>query len=712
MSREQIARDLTELIDGEVRFHHHDRMLYATDASIYQVEPIGVVCPRTISDVEKVVRYCAAHSLPVLPRGGGTSLAGQTVNRAVVIDFSQHCRGILEIDSAGRGARVEPGVILEQLNLALAQHGLMFGPDVATSSHANIGGMIGNNSAGAHSILYGRTVEHLLGLDVLLADGTPLRLEQGASERDPRIADLTRRIVEIVLPIEQENDARFPKTIRHVDGYNLDLILRQIRESTPGTFDRVNLAHLVCGSEGTLAITAAAHLNLVPAPQHIGLAIIAFAGVDVALRSLMTILDTKPAAAELIDDVVIGLARQNVECSTYVDLLPKPPAGAAGAVMYVEYFADDKDQLQRKFAELQTRFPDQAINRYTEPGEMSRAWKLRKSGEPLLHGLAGARKPITFVEDLAVNPDRLADFVGEFRELVARHHTTAAYYAHASVGCLHIRPLVSLRDPNDWNVMRSIVREAADMVMRYGGALSGEHGDGRLRSHLLEHFYGRKICDAFRAIKTVFDPENRLNPGNIVDASPNAMFEHLRVKPAERFVDVSSVRTFFRYGREHGLGEAVEMCNGAGVCRRLKGGTMCPSYRATLDERHATRGRGNALRLALTGQFSSGGDGPTWNDAETKQTLDLCLSCKACKSECPSNVDIAKLKAEYLAQGYRASGRTPLAAKAFGRIRGLTRLGSAMQPIANAIARFSPVKKIAGRVLGLHPKPDLPRFEQ
>lgn len=710
--RSQIARDLAALIEGDVRFDRHYRMLYATDASLYQVEPIGVVCPRNIAEAEKVLEYCAAHELPVLPRGGGTSLAGQTVNTAVVIDFSAYCRNLLEVNASQRFARVEPGIVLDHLNAQLAPYGLQFGPDVATSSHANIGGMIGNNSAGAYSIMYGRTVEHLLALDVMLADGTKLRLDEGASERDGRVRDLTQRIANVVLPREREIEKRFPKIIRHVDGYNLDLILQQLRDSTPGTFDRVNLAKLICGSEGTLAVTLEATLNLVPQPKRRGLAIVGFADVEQALHSLIAILDTKPAAVELIDDVVIDLALKNTEYQRYVELLPKPPTGTAGAVLYVAYFADDDLQLQQRFDELQSRFAQQRINCYTDPAAMLQAWKLRKAGEPLLHGLHGPRKPLTFVEDLAVDPHRLADFVRDFRELVKRYGTRAAYYAHASVGCLHIRPLVNIRDERDRIMMQRIAEESADLVMRYGGALSGEHGDGRVRSHLLERYYGKEVCDAFRAIKAIFDPHNRLNPGNIVSPTPDEMLENLRVKPGDQFVEVPPVKTYFRYEKEHGFAEAVELCNGAGVCRRMKNGTMCPSYRATLDERHATRGRGNALRLAITGQFSTDGRTPAWNDPDTLETLSLCLSCKACKSECPSNVDIAKLKAEYLAQSYAASGRIPLTARVFGHIRLLNRLGSAMYPIANAVGKFAPMKMIVDRLLGLHPKRALPHFDR
>ena len=707
-ARGQIARDLATLIDGEVRFGDHDRMLYATDASIYQVEPIGVVVPRTLADVEAIVLYAARHRLPILPRGAGTSLAGQTVNDAIVIDFSVHLDRLHEIDRAAASVRVQPGVVLDRLNDAVAPYGLMFGPDVATSTHANIGGMIGNNSAGAHSILYGRTVDHVIGLDVLLADGTRLWLDEGAAERDERVAGLTRRVVEVVTPLAGEIEQRFPKTLRRVNGYNLDLVLDELDRSTPGTLDRVNLAHLLCGSEGTLGVVLGAKLRLVELPSVKGLALVAFDDLIAALDSVRSILATKPAAVELIDEVVISLARRNTEYSRYVDLLPAPKGQSPAAVLYVEYFADDPDELERSFSALAEAVAPAPTARYTDPSAMAAAWKLRKAGEPLLYGVPGLRKPITFIEDTAVDPSRLPEFVAAFDRIVTDHGTKAAYYAHASVGCLHMRPMIDLHDPKDVELMQSIAADVTELVKRFDGALSGEHGDGRLRSPLLERFYGKAICDALGAIKAIFDPEGRLNPGNIVGARP--MTEALRASPAGRPVRVEPVKTFFRYRREQGLESAVEMCNGAGVCRKTSGGTMCPSYRATRDERHATRGRGNALRLAITGQDSANGHTPAWNDPETMATLDLCLSCKACKSECPSNVDIAKLKAEYMGQRYAQLGRTELATRLFGRVRGVNRLGSALRPLANAATRLAPARWALNRALGLDPRRSLPRF--
>jgi FAD/FMN-containing dehydrogenase/Fe-S oxidoreductase len=705
--RLRLSSVLRGVTHADIRFGRHDRMLYSTDASIYQVEPIGVVVPRSVADGASAVRYLCGQGVPILPRGSGTALAGQSVNRAVIVDFSQYCRQILSIDPARRRAVVEPGVTLDQLNEALSPHGLMFGPDVATSSHATLGGMIGNNSAGAHSILYGRTVESLVSLDVILADGTVQRLEEGSCDRVAAQRAIAARVADIVRPIAAEIKARYPKILRHVDGYSLDIFLDQLERSTPGTFDKVNLAHLVCGSEGTLATTLRAELALVPKPKERGLAIMGFAGVRESLANLGAILATKPAAVELVDDVVIDVALRNTEYRQYVELMPKPAAGPLGAVLYVEYFADRADELPARFDALRAALPGAAMSTYTGAAERLKAWKLRKAGEPLLHGVPGARKPFTFVEDTAVDPAKLPDFVEEFRAIVTKHGTTAAYYAHASVGCLHIRPLVAIHDPKDRAVMVGIAKDIAQLVARYGGALSGEHGDGRVRSPLLGDYFGPVICDALRAVKNVFDPRGLLNPGNIVDTGPaERIVEDLRVAPAGRDLHGEPVKTFFRYDREEGFEHAIESCNGAGLCRRMTGGTsMCPSYRVLKDERHATRGRGNALRLAVTGQLAK----DRWNDPETIETLDFCLSCKACKTECPSNVDISKLKAEYTAQRYARDG-APLSARVFGHVRRLNALGSRFHRIANVVNRTPVAKALAHMLLGVDPRRSIPAF--
>ncbi len=728
--RAAIARDLANHIEGEVRFDVHNRMLYATDASLYQVEPLGVVIPASVDDAARIVRFCAQRGLPILPRGGGTSLAGQCTNRAVVIDFSNRCNRHEAVDIAQRRVRVEPGITVDDLNDSIASTGLFFAADPATSRHANIGGCIGNNAAGARSIRYGRTSENLLAVDVALADGRRVRLDEGAWSRDPVARELTEKVVDVVRRYEPLIRERFPKTLRRNAGYGLDMILQQLDAAAaagrdPSDLSTINLAKLIAGSEGTLAVTLGAELKLEPKPRVKGLAVLGFSDLDESIAAVLPILTTNPTAVELLDDTVIDLARANNEYKQYVELMPQPNQGTLKAVLYVEYFGAAPAEIEAGFAKLRAVTPDIAALYLTDTGEMLNAWKLRKAGEPLLHGVPGNRKPITFIEDNAIPVERLSEFVKRLRQIVADHGTIAAFYAHASVGVLHVRPLVDIHDPEDRAIMRSISTKTADLAKELGGVMSGEHGDGRVRSPFLERYFGPELMTAFREIKAIFDPHNLLNPGNIVEPRPiETMTQLLRVMPAsppsppthDRLATVpDSIDTYFDYTDQHGFDSAVEMCNGAGVCRKKQGGTMCPSYMATLDERHATRGRGNALRLAITGQLGalrsdgSRETGPNFDDPGTIETLNLCLSCKACKTECPSNVDIARLKAEYTAQRYAAKG-TPLQARIFGAVRLLNRLGSITPALANWINRTPPARAFVERILGLDPRRSLPPF--
>ncbi len=721
--RTQIARELAASIEGEVRFGLHDRMLYSTDASLYQVEPLGVVIPASIQDAVRAIEFCAKHHVPILPRGGGTSLAGQCTNRAVVLDFSANCRKLLEVDVANRRVSTEVGTTIDDLNDALASTGLFFAPDPATSKHANIGGAIGNNAAGGRSVRYGRTSESLISATVALADGSVLKLEKGGALKNSRLGELTEQVARVVQRNATLIKERFPKTVRRNAGYGLDMILAQLEQPwTTSPLENVNLAHLVCGSEGTLAVTLEAELALHPKPKARGIAVISFVTLEDAIAAVKPILDAGLplglTAIEMLDDVVLDAARGNLEYRAYVEMLPGANAllREPKAVLYVEYFGftgvqdvqHSFDQLEKLVKNLHGVMPN-GFARHTDPASMLKAWKLRKAGEPLLHGLAGNRKPLTFVEDNAVPVENLGEFVRRFKEIVARHGTIAAYWAHASVGVLHIRPMINLHDPADRQIMQSIAVEAADLAKSLGGVMSGEHGDGRVRGPLLERYFGPELMNAMREIKAIFDPENRLNPGNIVEPRPiSSINEHLRIEPTGTPVHVPSVETYFDYAGQDGFGHAVEQCNGAGVCRKKTGGTMCPSYMATLDERHSTRGRGNALRLAITGQLSASGTA-SWDDPETLETLNLCLSCKACKSECPSNVDIAKLKAEYTAQKYRQHG-VPLKALAFGNVRFLNRIGSLTAPIANAMNRSGLGKFMARMFMNIDPRRTIPSF--
>ncbi len=727
--RHAIADELARTCRGEVRFGRHDRLLYATDASIYQVEPIGVVIPADTADAVRAVEFCSAHGLAILPRGGGTALAGQTTNQAVVIDLSARCRAIGPVmaggpaGGGGASVEVEPGTPIDTLNSDLSRRGtgLFFAPDPATTAQSSIGGNIGTNAAGSRSIRYGRTSENLLGLDVVLTSGERLWLEPGAGARNRAALRLAQGVIEITRRYERLIRERFPKTLRQNAGYGLDRVLKQL--DAGATAETVDLAQLVCGSEGTLALTLGARLLLRPAPRGKGLALLAFASLEAAIDAVMPILATGPSAVELVDEVVIEAARGNRECTRYVDAFPKADASGRDpvAVLYVEYQESAQSEVDARFAALRAVVGGIPARFLSDAPSMADAWKLRKAGEPLLHGLPGPRKPLTFVEDNAVPVESLGRFVREFKAIVARAGTRAAFWAHASVGVLHVRPMLNPHSQSDLTKLRGIAVEVADLARDCGGVMSGEHGDGRVRGPLLRRFFGDELLAAFGEVKALFDPKGLLNPGMIVGAGPvESITERTRIQPGagelgrRESIAMPAVETYFDYTDQEDFAHALEMCNGSGVCRKTSGGAMCPSYRATLDERHSTRGRGNALRLAVSGQLAGDGGlrGPTWDDGETIQTLDLCLSCKACKSECPSNVDLARLKAEYTAQRYRQLGSIPLAAWLVGHVRWLNRLGSLTPGLANWASRLPPVRWAIGRAMKLHPRRATPSFSR
>ncbi len=710
---QHIADDLLHLDVGAVRFSAHDRTLWATDASAYQVQPIGVVMPNSPDQARRALAYCAQHRLPVLPRGGGTSLAGQCTNHAVVIDFSVGCRRLLAVDPRGETCTVEPGLTIEELNANLAGRGLrrFFAPDPATIAQAAIGGCIGNNAAGARSIRYGRTSENVAGVEVLLSSGDRVWLQTNAGRTDAVALRLAQQVAAVVEKNATAIRTRFPRLVRRNAGYALDMVLSQLEGGV--AVPDLDLSGLICGSEGSLAMVVAARLKLHPRPVASGLAIVAFETLTAAIDAVEGILATAPSAVELLDDVVLQAAGQNTLCRGYVEMLPQWSGRLPQAVLYVEYqSAQGADEVANALARLRSLLPTEPIKILTSPSAMAEAWTLRKSSEALLHGVSSFRKPVTFVEDNAVPVSELPRFVREFNRIVKSHGTTAAFYAHASVGVLHVRPLLDLHEPADRQAMREIALEIADLARTCGGVMSGEHGDGRVRGPLLERFYGEEIMGAFRQIKEIFDPVGILNPGMIVNAgSPATLTENLRIGPARpqgpaASKAVDTLVTFFDYRAQEGFRGAVEMCNGSGFCRKISGGSMCPSYRATLDERHSPRGRANALRAAFLPE-----DGILrLGDAPTMATLDLCLSCKACKAECPSNVDVARLKAEYLAQSYRHWYRVPLAARFFGHIDLLNRWGSRFHQQANALLGWGPARSIITRMLKLSPRRRVPEF--
>ena len=713
-----LEQELRKVITGDVRFDPASRLLYATDASMYQVEPIGVVIPRDNDDVQAAVEVAKARQVALLPRGGGTSLTGQTVNRALVLDFSRHMHGILEVNAEELWARVQPGLVQDNLNHQVRPRGLLFGPDTSTSNRATLGGMLGNNSGGSHSIAYGLTVEHVLELTALLADGTrvvfgevtPAQFE--AKCRAPGLeGQIYREVARIRETYADEILERYPRHWRRVAGYNLnELVSAGTRRASgrppgsrpglpaPPTEAPLNMARLIVGSEGTLVTLLEAKVRLVRRPRATALDVIHYRDLQEALESSQAILETGPYAVELTDKMILDLARENIEQSQRMGFVQGDPE----AILIVEYAGESDAEVKAKVETLERRRQRErfgyAAHVATDAAEQQSIWKLRKAGLGLLLGMKGDKKPIAFVEDTCVDPRHLKDFVPRFADVFAKHDTTGAYYGHCSVGCLHIRPVIDLKTPRGLEQVKAIADEITDLVLEFGGTISSEHGDGRARSPFLERMYGPTLMQAFRRLKQAFDPENRMNPGNIVD-SPG-IIENLRYGVSYKTWEPKTLLDFSGQG---GFAAAVEMCNGVGVCRKKLEGTMCPSYMATKDEEHSTRGRANALRAVLSGRLPAS----EFTGKRLYEVMDLCLECKGCKAECPANVDMAKLKYEFLYHYYQANG-LPLRNRLFGRVARWSALGARTPRLSNAISALAPVRWLLEKTVGIDRRRPLP----
>ncbi|MBY0512892.1 MAG: FAD-binding protein, partial [Gemmataceae bacterium] len=743
--RDSLVRYLRRHTAAEVRFDDTSRRLYSTDASHYRIQPLGVVVPRTPADLTATVQIAAELGVPITARGGGTSLSGQSIGPGIVLDCSKYLNRVGEVDVSGRRVTVQPGVVLDQLNREVARYGLAFGPDVATASRATLGGMIGNNSAGARSIVYGQTVDHVRALSVILSDGSPAEfgpLTAAEYERKlelrTREGDAYRAADAAVRENADEIAARTPNIVRKVSGYNLLALLagfgirdsgfrrRENREPTtngtgssyPNPETRIptpSLLPLLVGSEGTLGVIAEAELALVPRPKHRGLLVPQFATLAAALDALAACLELGPSAVELMDRMLIDLARgQRALRNTMAAVRGRPEA-----LFMVEFSSDNPADVSYRVHELDRRLRGVpglvASVPALDPAVRDPLWDLRRASMPLLYSLPGAGKPITFCEDCAVSPARLPEFAARFREVFHRHGTDGAFYGHASVGCLHIRPVLNLHDPGDVAKMRSIMEDVTTLVLEFGGSLSGEHGDGLVRSEWNRKMFGPAVYEAFRRVKRGFDPGNVLNPGKVVDAP--AMDANFRVPPGNVPPDPP---TAFDYANQGGFFASVEQCNGAGVCRKTQGGAMCPSYRVTRDERDTTRARANALRVAMT-------DAPVSRDAESSErsahpphvpgdrwildVMDLCLSCKACKTECPSNVDVAKLKAEFLHAHY-AGRRRPVGHLLVRHVHRLLPWAARFAGVNNWLARRRWVRRVLESLAGLDRRRTLPELHR
>lgn len=737
MSVEKLTREVIQSLSdsgyqGELRADLTTRLLYSTDASIYQIEPLGVAFPRNQADLQCAMEFCARHAIPVLARGSGSSLAGQAIGPALILDCSRYLTAIKEIrlddpnaPEKGGIARLEPGVILDNLNRAAKAYGLQFGPDPASSERATLGGSLANNATGAHSIRYGMAADHLLEAQVILSDGSLATWgEQSLEEMARRVGQQSPatgrlgRLGEIeaaaLLIREQYGELirqRWPRTWRRASGYSLNYLLPWAPNAPPG-WDatdypphrpgQINIAPLLAGSEGTLGILSQATVRLVPLPRHTILGVLAYPSIQAACEDVAGILALNPAAVELVPQAILRAARSLAAYASLVDWVPGDPP----ALLVVEFSGDDPAALRRQ---VQALGEDVIIAESTS--DQKRIWAVRKVGLGLLNARHGQPKPVAFIEDLAVPVERLPEFVREIENLLAGYGTTAEMYAHASAGCLHIRPLLDLKNAEGIKNLRNIAQEAVQLAIRMGGSVSGEHGDGLARTEWLAELFGEGLVEAMRLLKTAFDPHNLLNPGKIVtpDSSPvPKMDSSLRFK---QDYQTHAWQPVFSYTAQVRLEDAIEQCNGAAVCRK-ETGVMCPSFQATQEEEHSTRGRANLLRALVSGQFPTQALG----EKAVYEALDLCLACKGCKAECPSSVDMAKLRYEFLAYYYSpqsaSRGKRRLRDYLFAYIGDLAKIAWPFAPLVNAILGTGWFASLAENRLGLARQHRLPVFHR
>ncbi len=689
----ELIYDLRQAVQ-EVASDKITRLLYSTDASIYQIMPVGVIWPRDKDEVAAVVEIARKHNTPVLPRGAGSSLAGQAIGKALIMDFSRHMDQVLDLTPEQNSVTVQPGVVLGTLNQRLKVHGLMFGPDPASADQATVGGVIGNNATGAHSILYGMAHDHLLEIESVLSDASLVNFkavnknELKAKGLQNSLEGEIYRALPLILDQYQEAiSSHYPDTFRNVAGYNLNVLARQ---------DKINPTVLLAGSEGTLGVITSATLNLVPQPKNTFLYLVHFPDLKGALESVPAILETNPSAVELIDRMLIQLAKANPAYRSLLSAIQGDPA----AVLAVEYQGEDAGQLSGN-EEFLSNFG------FTIPlpgkNQQDQIWKARKVGLGILQSKRGDAKPTAFIEDAAVPVKHLASYALEIKRFANEIGVgSIAFYAHASAGCLHIRPQVNLKNENGLKQMRLLAEKSLELVLKFGGTTSGEHGEGIARGEFMKQLYGPELTEAFRQVKETFDPDYLFNPGKIIDPPPMDSSHLLRYGPDYRALHKPQ-KTLLDFQNDQGFDRAVEMCNGASVCRQLEGGVMCPSFQASRDEKHSTRGRANLLRAAMTGKL--GPEGMVSSDLYA--ALDLCLSCQACLNECPSAVDMSKLKAEFLYQYYRVHG-IPIRNRIFANIAPISKLAQPFSFLVNPILK-GPARRLLS-VAGIHPDREMPPF--
>lgn len=708
--KDRLAREIT----GDVLFDSFNRGRYATDASFYQIMPAGVVVPKTVDEALRALAICRDQGRIVTPRGGGTSQCGQTVNDGIVIDFSKHINRIISLDVENRTCVVEPGIVLDDLNRQLKPHGLWFPVDVSTASRATIGGMAGNNSCGGRSLRYGTMRDNTISLDAALADGT--RLHFGEVPRDlanlnlnDKGRDLFRDMLALGEREATEIAERFPKVQRRVGGYNLDALVPRNAAN--------NMAHLLVGSEGTLAFTTQVELKLWPIIRNKVLGVCHFGSFYEAMDAAQHLVKLRPIAVELVDRTMLGLGRDIAMFRPVIDATVR---GDPDALLIVEFAEEDQaDNLQKlkRLSELMSDLgfgwsnPQRkwgGVVDVVEPATQTAISDFRTSGLNVMMSMKQEGKPVSFVEDCAVPLPHLADYTERLSAIFAKHGTSGTMYAHASEGCLHVRPVLNLRLEKDVKAMRAIAEETFEMVREYKGSHSGEHGDGLVRSEFHEAMFGARITDDFREVKHRFDPDNLLNPGKIVDPPKMDDRELFRYSPAYRVPELKTQLDWSAYpGAGGGFQGAVEMCNNNGACRKLEGGVMCPSYRATRNEKDVTRGRANTLRLAISGQL-----GPdALSSDEMMDTLKLCVSCKACRHECPVGVDMAKMKIEVLAARAEKHGLS-WRDRLVGYLPHYAALAARFAPLANLRNRSPLLRALLEKFAGISARRALPEFRR
>ncbi|MDE0458954.1 MAG: FAD-binding and (Fe-S)-binding domain-containing protein, partial [Chromatiales bacterium] len=729
-----LAARLRREIEGEVWFDPASRGRYSTDASIYQIEPIGVVAPRSAEDIALTIAICREAGAPVLPRGAGTSQCGQAVGEAVVVDTSRHLDRVVRFDEEARRVTVEPGIVLDGLNAWLKPKGLFFPVDVSPANRATIGGMAGNNSCGSRSIRYGNMVHNVHAISAILADGSAVRFGEVSGNLagvsgDDHYSDLIRRMRALGAREADEIARRFPVLLRRVGGYNIDTLVPggvaggMADDMTAGVTDGAtgtqagaatgafagtvtgahNMAHLLVGSEGTLGFFTEIELDLQPIPAHRVLGVCHFPTFHEAMSATRHIVALDPSAVELVDRTLVELAR---DIEAFRPTVERFVRGAPDALLLVEFAGEDHVALLARLARLVELMADLgypgAVVEAVEPAFQRAVWEVRKAGLNIMMSMKGDGKPVSFVEDCAVRLEDLAEYTRRLDEIFARHGTRGTWYAHASVGTLHVRPIIDLKVEDGARRMRAIAEECFEMVREYRGSHSGEHGDGIVRSEFHEAMFGPRLVGAFEEVKDAFDPDGLFNPGKIVRPERMDDRELFRYGPGYAPLPVETGLDWSEWG---GFDRAVEMCNNNGACRKADPGVMCPSYRVTMDEKHVTRGRANTLRLALTGQL--GPDALT-SDAMA-ETMALCVGCKGCRRECPTGVDMARMKIEYLHQRRKRHGTSPRERL----VASLPRYAPAASRLAwlmNLRDRLPGLPAVTESVLGLSAKRTLPRW--